>query len=155
MRNTRPGSIQEVVRASIKAAGGLESASNDLGLSVSSLSRASGTEEDRPGGLGVNYLHTLGRVVPAAAEPIAVHFARLAGGVFQPLPDTGQTLVFINKLVREFSDVLDVHAQAHSDRSENPADFTSDEAARAIKEVDELVQTALVYRAALLERLEQ
>ncbi len=36
---------------------------------------------DRPGGLGVNYLHTLGRVVPEAAVPIAVHFARLGGGV--------------------------------------------------------------------------
>lgn len=153
MRNTRPDSIQEAVRASIKAAGGLECASNDLGLSISSLSRASGTDDDRPGGLGVNYLHTLGRVVPEAAVPIAVHFARLGGGVFQPLPDRGPTLVSINKLMHEFSDVLDVHAHAHSERSENPEDFTRDEAIRAIKEVDELVQAALAYRAALTEKV--
>ncbi len=152
MRNNRPDSIQEAVRASIKAAGGLEAASNDLGLSVSSLSRASGSDEDRPGGLGVNYLHTLGRVVPAAAVPIAAHFSRLAGGVFQPLPDKGPLLANINTLMREFSDVLDVHAHAHSERSDDPSDFTRDEAAKAIKEVDELVQAALVYRAALVEK---
>lgn len=153
MRNTKPDSIQDSVRASIKAAGGLEAASNDLGLSVSSLSRASGSDEDRPGGLGVNYLHTLGRVVPGSAEPIAIHFARLAGGVYQPLPNKGPLLANINTVMREFTDVLDVHAHAHSERSENPEDYTREEAIAALKETDELVQAVLVWRAALAEKI--
>lgn len=153
MRNLKPDTIQEAVRASIKAAGGLEAASNDLSLSVSSLSRASGYDDDRPGGLGVNYLHTLGRVVPASAEPIAVHFARLAGGVFQPLPDSELSLANINTVMREFTDVLDVHAHAHSERSENPDGYTQDEARRALKETDELLRAVLIWRAALAEKI--
>lgn len=154
MRSNRPGSIQDAVRSSISAGGGLEAVSSDLDLSVSSLSRASGHDEDRPGGLGVNHLHRLGRIVPAAAEPMAVHFARLAGGVYQPLPNDGVLLSDVNTLMREFSDVLDHHAKAHSDRSENPSDYTPKEAQATIREVDEMVQAALKYRAALVVKAE-
>ncbi|WP_406646914.1 hypothetical protein QEZ52_00425 [Aliisedimentitalea scapharcae] len=152
MRAVKPGSIQEVVRDAISVAGGLECASNDLGLAVSSLSRASSCDEDRPGGLGVNHLHRLGRIVPQSAEPVAVHFARLAGGVFQPLPVQGALRSNIHDLTKEFSDVLSVHAKAHSEVSSNPDDFTRLEAQAAIKEVDELVQAAMAYRAALHQR---
>ncbi len=89
MRNVRPGSVKAAVQALIREAGALEAASNDLGHSGSSLSRASSNDEDRPGGLGVNHLHRLGRILPASAEPMAVHFAGLAGRVFQPVPACG------------------------------------------------------------------
>lgn len=149
MRCNRPGSIQDTVRSAISAGGGLEAVSSDLDLSISSLSRASGFDEDRPGGLGVNHLHRLGRIVPASAEPVAIHFARLAGGVYQPLPTQGALLTDVNTLMREFTDVLDKHSEAHSERSENPSDYTPKEAQATIKEVDEMVQAALKFRAAL------
>lgn len=154
MRNVRPGSIQETTRKAISAHGGLEAASVDLSLSTSNLSRASSCEDDRPGGLGIKYLDALGRITPESAEPVAIHFARLAGGVYQPLPHDGVLLSDVNTLMREFSDVLDHHAKAHSDRSENPADYTPSEAQATIKEVDEMVQAALKYRAALVMKAE-
>lgn len=153
MRNVRPGSIQSAVQSAIRRAGGLEAASEDLGLSVASLSRASSNDEDRPGGLGVNHLHRLGRIASESAEPIAVHFAGLAGGVFQPLSSKGQATLDLSSLMKEFSDVVAHHAKAHSDASENPSEFTRAEASRAVIEVDELVQAALLYKAALLSRV--
>lgn len=153
MRNTQPDTIQDTVRQSITAAGGLEAASSDLGLAVSSLSRASSDEDDRPGGLGINHLHRLGRIVPPAAIPIARHFARLAGGIFQPLPDHGTHLGGINSVMKEFSDVLNNHVRAHSDESENPEAFTPNEAHQQVKDLDELFQVAGAYRAALIDGL--
>ncbi|WP_170335016.1 hypothetical protein [Ruegeria arenilitoris] len=152
MRNMRPDSIQEAVRASITAAGGLEAASNDLGLSVTTLSRASGTDDDRPGGLGVNYLHTLGRVVPASAASIAQHFARLHGGVYVPPFKDGPMSSNINTLTREFSDVLNAYTKAHSEESENPNDFTPAEARTTAREAIELAQHALAFASALEEK---
>lgn len=150
MRNARPDSIQDTVRQSITAAGGLEAASSDLGLSVSSLSRASACEDERPGGLGINHLHRMGRIVPEAAVPIASHFARLAGGIFQPFPMRGTNLAGINSLMKEFSDVLDNHVRCHSEVSENPATFTPQEARAQLKEIDELLQAGSAYRAGLV-----
>lgn len=153
MRNVRAGSIQEAVRAAIKNAGGLEAASEDLTLATSSLSRASSYEEDRPGGLGVNHLHRLGRITPAAAIPVARHFSELAGGVFQPLPKGGNSASSLAQVMKEFADVVDCHANAHSDDSTNPDDFTANEAQRQIREVDELVSAALSYKAVLLGKV--
>lgn len=149
MRNVKPGSIQAAVQAAIKAAGGLESAGNDLGMSTANLSRASSNDEDRPGGLGVNHLHRLGRILPTCAEPIAVHFAGLAGGVFQPVPVRGTLTSDLSTLMKEFADVVALHASAHSKTSDNQDDFTPSEAAASAKEVDELVRAALIYKAAL------
>ncbi|NOX39739.1 MAG: hypothetical protein GXP05_04290 [Alphaproteobacteria bacterium] len=87
MRNVRHGSIQSAVRKAITVSGGLECASDDLGMSIANLSRASSDDEDRPGGLGVNHLHRLGRILPTAAVPIAQHFAHLSGGFYQPCPE--------------------------------------------------------------------
>jgi len=155
MRNSQPNSIQEAVRSSITAAGGLEVASNDLALSVSSLSRASATDEDRPGGLGVNHLHRLGRINPAAADPIANHFSRLAGGMFIPLPSGGPICSDVHRLTKEFSDVLQSHAEAHSERSADPTDYTPQEAKKAAQETIELMQAAASYLSALQERFDR
>lgn len=155
MRAVRPGSIQAAVRESITAAGGLECASNDLGLSIASLSRASVCDEERPGGLGVNHLHRLGRILPETAVPIAKHFATLAGGVFQEIPVKGQLVASIHSLTKEFSDVLGQHAQAHSEASSNPDRFTKSEAREAIKEVTDLIEAAMSYRLSLEAELDE
>jgi hypothetical protein len=141
-----------MTRQAIVAAGGLEAVSADLGLGLSTLSRAYSDEDDRPGGLGVKYLHQLGRIVPDAAVPVANHFAMLAGGVFLPMPHQGGTHGDLNSLTKEFSDVLNQHAMAHSEASPNPEDYTSKEAMTQYTEVEELVQAGLRMMAALKER---
>lgn len=151
-RATRPGSIQAAVRQSIRALGGLECASDDLGVSVSVLSYGTEVSDTRPGGLGVNYLDRLGRIDGLAAVPIAQHFAHLAGGVFQPICPEGATATNINHITQEFSDVLAKHAEAHSNASENPNDYTPHEAAAQIKELDELIATSANLRAALTRK---
>lgn len=153
MRNAPKGSIQDAVRQSITRVGGLEAASHDLSLSPATLSRASGFDEDRPGGLGVNYLHQLGRIFPASAEPIACHFAELAGGVFQPVPADGKSFLCFSELLKEFSDVVARHAKAHSSESDNPEDFTGAEARDQMEEVRELVKAALEYNAILAKKV--
>lgn len=149
-RPVRPGSIQAAVRAAYRAVGGIECASNDLGLAISSLSYGTEQRDDRPGGIGVNHLDRLGRIEAAAAQPIAQHFAHLAGGVFQPVDLSGVTGADIARLTSEFSDVLSAHSAAHSAASLDPTGYTPKEAEGQIRELDELVQAALALRAALV-----
>ncbi|MCW1934554.1 hypothetical protein [Pararhodobacter zhoushanensis] len=151
-RPSRPGTIQDAVRRAYVAVGGVENAAADMGLSLSSASYGTELREDRPGGLGVNYLDRLGRVDVAAALPVAQHFATLAGGVFQPIDWSGPIAGGVHALTREFSDVLQVHAEAHSSTSGDPADYTPEEARRQIREIDELVGAALRLRAAMVEK---
>lgn len=104
MRSTRPGSIQAAVQAAYTANGGVENVSEDLGLSLSTVSYGTASDEARPGGIGVNYLDRLGRMCPDAAAAIARHFARLAGGRF--MPDRGRAsgedpLHHATRLIRE------------------------------------------------------
>jgi hypothetical protein len=151
-RRTRPGSIQAAVRAAYRAVGGVECASDDLGVSAAALSYGTEITEARPGGLGVNYLDRLGRIEPRAALPVAEHFAALAGGVFQPVDLTGALAADVTHVTREFSDVLARHAEAHAPGSENPNDYTPDEAAEQIRELDELIAVSAVMRAALVRK---
>ena len=153
-RRVRPGTIQAAVGAAYKGAGGLEAVAADLGVSLSVLSYGTELREDRPGGLGVNYLDRLGRIDSAAALPIAQHFATLAGGFFQPVDLGGALAGDIHALTREFSDVLQKHAEAHSDASENPAGYTAAEAAAQIKEIDEMIAAASRLRAAMVAKAE-
>lgn len=148
-RMTRPGSIQDAVRQVFGAVGGLENAAADLGVSLSVLSYGTENREDRPGGLGVNYLDRLGRIEPQAAEAVARHFATLAGGVFQPVDPGGVLAGDVHALTREFSDVLQLHAEAHCKTSLNPADYTPAEARAQVREIDELVIAALRLRAVM------
>jgi hypothetical protein len=154
MRYTEPGTIQETVSEAYQAAGGVTAVARFLGLSLSTASYGTENSEHRPGGIGVNYLERLGMWKPECAEPVAVHFADLAGGVFQPMPTGGALSSDLSTLMKEFSDVVAHHAAAHSEASENPNDFTPREARAAKKELDELVRAALVYGAALAARVE-
>lgn len=149
MRHTRSGSVQDAVAKSYRAAGGVEAVADLLGLANSTVSYGTEVNEHRPGGLGVNYLSRLGRHNPDCAVPVAQFFAALAGGAFYPLRDKGVTASDINRITREFSDVLARHAEAHSDSSDNPEDYTPDEAMAQIVELDELVSAAVSFRALL------
>lgn len=151
MRNVRPGSIQSAIQQVLCAAGGLECVSADIGVSITNLSRATACDDDRPGGLGINHFDRLGRIVPASAVPLAEHFAHLAGGIFQPLCVEGALGVDVSKLTAEFADVLAAHAEAMSERSAKPGDYTVSEAEGAIKELDEMMQAAARLRAALTD----
>ncbi|MBU2936997.1 MULTISPECIES: hypothetical protein [Pacificibacter] len=154
MRYTRPGSIQNAVREAYGAVGGLENASIDLGIGVSTLSYGTERSEHRPGGIGVNYLDSLGRIEPRAATPIAQHFAMLAGGVFQPVDLAGVTSSDMYRIAKEFSDVLTKDAEAHSVSSENPSCYTTKEASEQLVELDELIAVAVSFRAALRRTVE-
>lgn len=154
MRRARPASIQLAVQSAIRAAGGLEAVANDLGVGVSTLSHGTEISEQRPGGLGVNYLDRLSRIVPEAAVPIAAHFASLGGGTFHPLAVDGATAANIHRVTREFSDVLERHAQAHSAASEAPNDYSPREAQDQIAELDEMVTAAMQFRAVLVRKAE-
>lgn len=151
-RAVLPGSIQAAVRAAYHAVGGIEAAGVDLGLSISTLSYGTEVSEQRPGGLGVAYLDRLGRMSAPAAEPLARHFAQLAQGVFCPLDLGGVTAADINAVTREFADVLDFHAKAHSDASPLPGDYTRAEALDQARELAELAEAAMKLRAALMAR---
>lgn len=82
MRSARPGSIQATVQKVYATNGGVENVATDLGLSLSTVSYGTEQNDNRPGGLGVNYLDQLARMNPKVAEVIADHFARLSGGSF-------------------------------------------------------------------------
>ncbi|MBR9765318.1 MAG: hypothetical protein GYB53_17805 [Rhodobacteraceae bacterium] len=154
MRKARPASIQSAVQTAMRAAGGLEAVANDLGVGVSTLSHGTEVSEQRPGGLGVNYLDRLSRIVPEAAVPIAAHFAALGGGTFHPLGLEGSTASDIHRITREFSDVLQRHAEAHSAASASPDDYTVKEAQEQLVELDEMVSAAMQFRATLLRKAE-
>lgn len=150
MRNHRAGSIQAAVIAAYRAVGGLENASHDLGVSISTLSYGTEISEQRPGGLGVNYLDRLGRIESGSAVPIAQHFALLAGGVFMPISASGGADIW--KVSQHFSDVLRDHAAAHSDASDDPNDYTPAEAKAQIDGLDRLIAAAVTMRAALVHK---
>lgn len=151
-RATRPGSIQSAVVQVYDSLGGIKNAAVDAGVSMSTLSYGTEVSDDRPGGLGVNYLDRLGRIDPAAARPMADHFSHLAGGVFQPVSAPGETGAEIHRLTAEFSDVLNRHAEAHSGASGNPDDYTPPEAAAQVRELDELIAISLTFRAAMIRK---
>lgn len=93
MRQTRSGTIQNAVRGALDATGQMDKDIADmLGIRSSTLSYATEENEDRPGGLGVNYLHRLAKAFPEAAVPVAQHFAAMAGGVFQPVETDGRVV---------------------------------------------------------------
>lgn len=152
-RRTRPGTIQSAVGAAYRAVGGLENVAADLGVSLSILSYGTEVREDRPGGLGVNYLDRLGRIDAAAALPLAQHFATLAGGVFQPVACGGPGAGDIATLAAEFSDVVRQHAEAMGAGSSTPGFYSRAEAEAQLVEVSELVAAALQFRAAILAQL--
>ena len=148
MRKIKAGTVQETVREAYTAAGGLDCVAADLGLSASILSRAiDASDEHRPGGLGINYLDRLSRIVPQASVPIAEHFSWLAGGAFEKRPVVASECV--HTLMSEFSDVLKFHANAMGENSPKPGKFTPEEAKASLKEVKELRSQLDAYGAFL------
>lgn len=144
MRNHPFGSIQEAVQSAYRASGHTnEEIAELLGVRGSTVSYGSEMSEARPGGLGVNYLHRLGRMRPAAAVPIAQHFAGLGGGVFAPVEVTGNVESLFSHcgtVARECGE-----AQAAALRAAERASADACEAAE--REIDEAVQALLRARA--------
>lgn len=151
-RRTRPGSIQAVLQDVYDEVGGIKNAATDIGVSQSTLSFGTELSDERPGGLGLNYADRLCRMHTEAAVPLAQHFATLADGFFQPFTFDGTTADDITAVTREFSDVLAKHAEAHSNASSLPEDYTPQEAEHQIKEIDELMTAAARMRARMVEK---
>lgn len=154
MRKVRPGSVHEVMQQVIKEGGGLEAVGAEISLSVSNLSRAVGDPDTRPGGLGVSYLDTLGRIVPETAAPVAKHFASLAGGSFQPFPKGNNAPVGFHNVAKEFGDVATAYGIAHSQESLDSTRLTKEEAIKLREEVRELVQAGALFLASLDQKIE-
>lgn len=104
MRKTKPGSVQSAIQQSYTVSGGLEVVQAATGVSLSTLSYGTELREDRPGGIGINYIDRLARMDAKAAEPIARHFALLAGGHFQSSDEHAaglSALQHASKVIRE------------------------------------------------------
>ncbi|MGR3464262.1 hypothetical protein [Limimaricola sp.] len=142
MRNNRPDSIQSAVAAAYRANGGLENTASDIGVSIALLSLGTAVNEDRPGGLGVNYLDRLGRMSSTAAEPIARHFSALAGGVFQPIDASGEGCLttLSGDAAKEFGDVVAAALKATLSKSATDCDDT-------ILQIDEVMEVLVRLRA--------
>ena len=130
------------------AAGGVTDVSAMIGVTASSLSYGTEMREDRPGGLGVNYLDRLGRMSPAAAREIAQHFAALAGGVFQPVAHDDDALgEHCQAVAKEGGE-----ATAAAIRASISGSLRDCEA--ALRETDESIEAHANLRAALAARIE-
>jgi len=147
MRPCEAGSIQDAVAAAYEAAGGVRKVGAAIGVTAATLSYGTDIREDRPGGLGVNYLDRLGRMSAAAAREIAQHFAALAGGVFQPFvaeaADLGGHCQVVAKEGGE--------AQAAAFRAALSGSLRDCE--QALRETDESLEAHANLRAALMARI--
>ncbi|WP_353475537.1 hypothetical protein PVT71_18375 [Salipiger sp. H15] len=146
MRPQRYGTIQNAVCEAVEATGKRhQDVAALLGIRGSTLSYGMEDNEDRPGGLGVNYLHRLAMDCPAAAIPLAQHFAGLAGGVFRPVEMQGNvTSIFAQcgDVARECGE-----AQAAIFRAAEKASVQS--VAEAEREIDEAVAALMRARGAI------
>ncbi|WP_353472342.1 hypothetical protein PVT71_13695 [Salipiger sp. H15] len=147
MRPQRYATIQNAVCEAVEATGKRhQDVAAFLGIRGSTLSYGMEDNEDRPGGIGVNYLHRLAMDCPAAAVPLARHFAGLAGGVFQPVVSaTNVTSLYAHcgEIARECGE-----AQAAAIRAAEKASSRS--IADAEREIDEAVAALLRAKAAIL-----
>lgn len=135
MRPQRYGTIQNAVCSAVEATGKRhQDVAASLGIRGSTLSYGMEDNEDRPGGLGVNYLHRLAMDCPAAAVPLAQHFAGLAGGVFQPVDvgdnvtslvshcgnvakENGEALAAILRAAEKMSGIVDADVEREIDEA--------------------------------------
>lgn len=146
MRPQRYGTIQNAVCDSVEATGKRhQDVAAFLGIRGSTLSYGMELSETRPGGLGVNYLHRLGVDCPAAAVPLAQHFAGLAGGVFSPVELSGN----VTSIYTQCGDVAREcgEAQAAIIRAAEMASHQS--VAEAEREIDEAVAALMRARGAI------
>lgn len=149
MRPTKAGSIQDAVQHAYEASGGVRKVAAAIGLAQSTLSYGTEVREDRPGGLGINYLDRLGRMSPEAAQAIAEHFASLAGGVFQPVQvESGELGELCAVIAKENGEAQAAAIRAWSSASQ--MDY-----AVALREVDESIAAQTRARAAIAAKLGQ
>ncbi|WP_422028115.1 hypothetical protein [Roseovarius sp.] len=122
MRAAKPGSVQCCVQEAYRAAGGLECVSDDLGLSISTLSQHTEKPDGRKkaGGLGINYADTLARMHPAVAVVLAEHFAALAGGRFERFQsgDAREAWEHVSALCREVAEAVEKLSDPNADPAE-------------------------------------
>lgn len=148
MRAVKAGSIQEAVQTSYVAAGGIAEVSAMVGVAPSSLSYGTEIREDRPGGIGVNYLDRLGRMDTAAARPIAEHFCALAGGFFQPFDAEHEDLAdHCQTLAKEGGEALAATIRAATSG-------TLPDCEEALRELDDGIEAQTNARAALMTKIE-
>ncbi|PWE48458.1 hypothetical protein DEM26_18085 [Thioclava sp. NG1] len=149
MRFCEAGSIQDAVQRAYEAAGGVKKVSDALGILPSTLSYGTEVREDRPGGLGVNYLDRLARMSPASAQHVARHFSAIAGGVFHPIAEGGEDLSSLCAVIAKEGG----EAQAAAIRAAHSA--SQQDYRKALREIDESIEAQTRARAEILARLEK
>lgn len=151
MRATKAGTIQEVLQSAYTAGGGLNAVSGAIGVSPATLSQATVVNDERPGGLGLNYLDRLARMSPEAAAPVAHHFAALAGGRYQPV-DVGGVDAFgelCALAAKEGGEAMDAMFRllvARDGRSVEEALREVSEAAQALSRVESALRAQVEVR---------
>ncbi|NDW30984.1 hypothetical protein [Salipiger sp. PrR007] len=149
MRAQTYGTIQNAVCEAVEATGKRHKDVADfLGIRGSTLSYGMEDNEDRPGGLGVNYLHRLGMECPAAAVPLAQHFAGLAGGVFQPVEVGGG----VTSLFTHCGHVAKENGEALSSILHAAVNASPKSDQDAVREIDEAVAMLLAARGIIVSR---
>lgn len=151
MRRPRYGTIQSAVRGALDATGKRDKDVADfLGVRGSTLSYATEESDDRPGGLGVNYLHRLALAHPAAAVPLAQHFAAMAGGVYQPIDTEGRVVSLfehVSLCAKENGEAISAMVMAAEHASAGNLEA-------AARETDEAIAQMLAFRAEIHARVE-
>lgn len=151
MRRPRYGTIQSAVRGALDATGKRDKDVADfLGVRGSTLSYATEESDDRPGGLGVNYLHRLALAHPAAAVPLAQHFAAMAGGVYQPIDTEGRVVSLfehVSLCAKESGEAISAMVMAAEHASAGNLEA-------AARETDEAIAQMLAFRAEIHARVE-
>ncbi|PTW43924.1 hypothetical protein [Rhodovulum kholense] len=143
-RAQKAGTIQDAIRGALDATGKKDRDIADfLGIRGSTLSYGTEENEDRPGGLGVNYLDRLCKLFPAAAAPLAQHFAGLAGGVFQPI-DLGPNVA---SLYSHCSDIAKECGEAQAATLRAAESAKGRDCQEAEREIDEAVEALLRAKA--------
>ncbi|NDW34614.1 hypothetical protein [Salipiger sp. PrR007] len=149
MRAQIYGTIQNAVCAAVEATGKRhQDVAAFLGIRGSTLSYGMEDNEDRPGGLGVNYLDRLAMDCPEAAIPLAQHFAGRAGGVFQPVEVTEN----VTSLFSHCSHVAKENGEALSSIVQAAVNASPKSDQEAVREIDEAVAMLLAAKGIILSR---
>ncbi|MBE9635761.1 hypothetical protein [Salipiger mangrovisoli] len=147
MRDQIYGTIQNAVCAAVEATGKRhQDVAEFLGIRGSTLSYGMELSETRPGGLGVNYLHRLGIDCPAAAVPVARHFAALAGGIFQPVEVGG----VVTSLYSQCGSVAKECGEAQAAIIRAAEKASTRAKADALCEIDEALEALMRARASIV-----
>lgn len=154
MRNVPAGTIQDAVQRAYDAfhdrdgKTGVERIARRLGTVKSTVSYGTEISDDRPGGIGVNYLDRLGQEQPAVALPIAQHFAALAGAVVQPAAE-GSNVACLYSLS---GIVAKECGEAQAATIAAAQSVCARDCDKAVREIDEAVAALLRAKAEILAK---